>query len=324
MRIIFFLLVSALSLCAQLPDAYRTVSRLMWVVPDAERTAAAWAKAGVPTTPVREVSLTGAKWKGRSVDLGMRYTAALFENTIAILVQPSGEDGPFGEFLSKHGAGVLSLIHGFPDEPSMRAEQKRLETAGARALLEGTVQEREVGVPFVLFDTVAQGKYSLGLTVIPETPMPAGTRTRRVTQFAFVARDLEAVSRYWEKLGLPALTYSHPDMSELVYRGKPGNFDMRLGWQRHGKVVYEWIQPQRGPSTYEEHLKKHGEGLHHVAFNVDDMDAAIREWEGFGFPLAMGGAWGAKGKPGSGRFAYHDLDQPCGIEVELLWNFKTQ
>ena len=296
----------------------------MWVVPDAERAANAWTKAGVTATPVREITLAGARWKGRTVDLSMRSSVVLFENTVAVLVQPVGANGPFAEFLSKHEAGVLSLVHSFPDDQSMRAEQKRLQAAGARVLLEGTVTQRDAAIPFVLFDTLEQGKYSLGLTVIPDAPVPAGAQTRRVTQFAFVARDLEAVSRYWEKFGLPAFTYSHPDMSELVYRGKPGVFDMRLGWQRHGKVVYEWIEPQRGPSTYEEHLKKHGEGLHHIAFNVDDMDAAIREWEGFGFPLGMGGAWGDKGKAGSGRFAYQDLDEACGIDVELLWNFKAR
>jgi hypothetical protein len=109
-----------------------------------------------------------------------------------------------------------------------------------------------------------------------------------------------------------------------VYRGKPGQFDMRLGWQRHGKVTYEWIQPLRGPSAYHDHFEQHGEGFHHIAFNVDDMDAAIKDWAGYGFPFVMGGAWGEKGKAGSGRFAYHDLDKCCGAEIELLWNYKAK
>jgi hypothetical protein len=99
---------------------------------------------------------------------------------------------------------------------------------------------------------------------------------------------------------------------------------MRLGWQRHGTVVYEWIQPLRGPSTYEDHLAHHGEGLHHIAFNVDDMDEGNRLWDSFGFPVLMAGAWGKKAQPGSGRFAYHDAGGCCGVEIELLWNFKAR
>jgi hypothetical protein len=98
---------------------------------------------------------------------------------------------------------------------------------------------------------------------------------------------------------------------------------MRLGWQRHTPVPFEWIHALAGPSTYHEQLDKSGEGFHHLAFNVDDMDAAIRQWESWGFPHSMGGAWGDKGKPGSGRFAYHDLRAIGGTEIELLWNYKA-
>jgi 4-hydroxyphenylpyruvate dioxygenase-like putative hemolysin len=91
---------------------------------------------------------------------------------------------------------------------------------------------------------------------------------------------------------------------------------------RHGKVVYEWIIPEKGPSTWHDHLDKHGEGVHHIALNVDDMDKAIAEWKQAGYEYVMGGAWGEAGKPGSGRFAYVDAQRASGIDVELLWNYR--
>jgi catechol 2,3-dioxygenase-like lactoylglutathione lyase family enzyme len=218
-----------------------------------------------------------------------------------------------------HRGGVFALVHRFADIRSLEAELIRLDQLGVKPLLDITWKDRG---RYVFLDTYKQGKYSLALVVTPESKLPE--QSRRITQFAFVVKDLESVSGYWAKLGLPAMTYTHPDCSDLVYRGKPGAFDMRLGWQRHGKVVYEWIQPLRGPATYYDHLEKHGEGFHHLAVSVSDMDRGITEWSGFGFPMAMGGAWGEKGKPGSGRFAYHDLDHCCGIEVELLWNFTVR
>jgi catechol 2,3-dioxygenase-like lactoylglutathione lyase family enzyme len=249
-------------------------------------------------------------------------STALFENVCADFIQPVSEQGIFADRLHRSGAGLLALVHRVADGAALESELARLQRAGANPAADTTWREGRDTVRVVFLDTVEKGKYSLALAVMPPGRFPE--HSRRVTQYAFVAKDLDAVSAYWAKLGLPPMSYSHSDSSELIYRDKPGAFDMRLGWQRHGKVVYEWIQPLRGPSTYEEQLTGHGEGFHHLAFNVEDMDAGNQEWNGFGFPLVMGGAWGKKGKPGSGRFAYHDLDACCGHEVELLWNFKTR
>jgi catechol 2,3-dioxygenase-like lactoylglutathione lyase family enzyme len=293
---------------ADLPDAYRSVTRVVFVVPDAARAAAAWAATGVPVEPARP--LDGP--------YTIRVATARFENAAADFIEP-GAKGVLRAFMDAHNGGIFALVHRFPDNPSLESELARLAQLGVRPALDVAWKDRG---RYVFLDTWEPGKYSLALAVIPEYNPPE--HSRRITQYAFVAKDLERVSAYWAKLGLPAMTYTHPDCSELVYRGKPGTFDMRLGWQRHGKVPYEWIQPLRGPSTYHEHLEEHGEGPHHIAFNVSDMDKANAEWSGFGFPMLMAGAWGEKGKPGSGRFAYHDLERCCGAEVELLWNFKAQ
>jgi catechol 2,3-dioxygenase-like lactoylglutathione lyase family enzyme len=79
----------------------------------------------------------------------------------------------------------------------------------------------------------------------------------------------------------------------------------------------------KGPNVYQDYIAKHGEGFHHIAFNVPDMDAAIARWNALGYPLTMSGGWGEKGAPGSGRFAYHDTQAAGGIDIELLWNYSA-
>ena len=78
--------------------------------------------------------------------------------------------------------------------------------------------------------------------------------------------------------------------------------------------------PEKGPSTWQDHLDKHGDGIHHLAFNVDDFDPEIHDWKQNGFVVAMSGGWGAPGKKGSGLFAYDDTQTTHGLDVELLWN----
>ena len=88
------------------------------------------------------------------------------------------------------------------------------------------------------------------------------------------------------------------------------------------RVPFEWIEPLKGPNVYDDHIAKHGEGFHHIAFDVPDMDQAIAHWNALGFPESMCGGWGVKDAPGSGRFAYHDLIPAGGIDIELLWNYR--
>lgn len=299
---------------AQTPEPYRTVSRMLWVVADASRTAAAWSKTGVPTGEVREVTFGGAR---------NRVATSWFGNVTADWMQPLGP-GPLSGFLQRKGGGMFALLHRVDSPAALEAESARLQALGVTLLLRATLQVDGGVIRHVLFDTAAEGKYVLGLIVTPPAFEASVSRRRNVSQFAFLANDLERVSAYWARLGWPAMTYTRPDLSELVYRGQPGRFAMRLGWQRHGKVPYEWIQPLQGPSDYHEHLEKHGEGFHHLGFPVEDMDAAVREWEGWGFPMSMGGAWGVKGKLGSGRFVYHDLHAVASADMELLWSYRER
>ena len=150
-------------------------------------------------------------------------------------------------------------------------------------------------------------------------PLPRG---RQVAQFAFTVRELDPVLEYWSRLGFTERSVTHPPLWDLRYHDRPADFDADLGWQRHGRVVYEWVHPLKGPTVYIDHMEKHGEGFHHIAFQVDDLDQEVTRWSALGFPFLQGGAWGEKGKPGWGRYAYQDTDAIAGAEVELLWNYR--
>jgi methylmalonyl-CoA/ethylmalonyl-CoA epimerase len=205
------------------------------------------------------------------------------------------------------------------------------EIARLKALGVGVIADTPIdGGParLVFFDTAQQGKYALGLIYSPageytgSLAAPAvKPNARRVSQYAFVVRDMPAVSRYWAHLGLPEMSFTHPKLWDLRYHGKPGDFDANLGWQKHGDVQYEWIQPTKGPTTYMDHMNRYGEGIHHIAFAVPDIDREEAEWSNAGFPTSQSGAWGDRDQPGYGRYAYQDTHGIGGTEVELLWNY---
>jgi catechol 2,3-dioxygenase-like lactoylglutathione lyase family enzyme len=244
-------------------------------------------------------------------------------------VQPAGGENAYSAFLKKHGSGIFSLLHKAPSPEEFDRELARFEETGVGVLQSGAIETGGASVRYAFLDTEQEGKYALGLyTVsgaIEESPIfvpPEEPSGLTIAQYAFVARDFDRVSKFWSKLGLPALSVTHNPTTDLRYRGRPAEFDMKLGWQRHGKVTYEWILSLQGPNVYLDHLEKHGEGIHHIAFNVDDMDKAIARWTELGFSSTQSGGWGDKGKPGSGRFSYHDTQAIGGIDVELLWSFR--
>lgn len=289
----------------QPPALYRTLPRLIWVVDDAAKIAAAWERTGVPTE-----------------NTGPLRTAC-FDNVQAHWIQPKPGDGEFGKFLKTRGSGVMALGYVAPSAQAVEMEKARLAALGVRVLEEGRWPAgggRQVA--YTLFDTAQQGKIVLAL-LTDSAPGCAGRRGPTVTQFALTSRNLDAVSAYWARLGFPAFQFTQPDLTDRRYRGTPADFAMRLGWQRHLKVPFEWIEPLRGKNVYDDHVAKHGEGFHHIAFNVPDMDEAIARWTALGYPESMSGGWGVKDTPGSGRFAYHDLHTAGGIDIELLWNYRA-
>lgn len=316
LRRAFLAMPAALLAQSELPGFYKRVHRLTWVTPDAAATAAAWGKLGATILPQSpEANVEGAR---------VRVVSGLLGGLIIDWVQPLNQQGIFAEYLKLHrGAGVMALMHHVPSSDAMRREVSRLEAAGVKPALAGTFTAGEISVECAYMNTRESGLYTLALIVAPEVELPPARPERTVTQYAFIASKPEPVSAYWASLGFPAFTYSQVNARDPLYRGKPGTFGMRLGWQRHGNVPFEWIQPLAGPSTYHDYSAKHGEGFHHLAFNVADMDLAIKEWAAMGYDLTMAGAWGEKDKPGSGRFAYFDATRDGGIEVELLWNYRA-
>ena len=315
LRRTFLAMPAALLAQAGLPGFYKRVHRLAWVTPDAAAASAAWAKLGaqvLQTFPPAD--LEGAR---------VQVTVGLLGRLIIDWIQPLDGKGIFAEYLKRHrGAGVMGLTHHVPDAGALQQEVARLGAAGVKPALAGKFAAGDAEVECAFMDTAERGLYTLGLLVGPEPELPAGRPERTVTQFALIASKPEPVSAFWASLGFPEFTYSSVDVRDPLYRGKQGAFAMRLGWQRHGSVPFEWIQPLKGPSTYHDYTAKHGEGFHHLAFNVADMDRAIEEWKGMGYEMTMAGAWGEKDKPGSGRFAYFDVTRDGGIEIELLWNYR--
>ncbi len=61
---------------------------------------------------------------------------------------------------------------------------------------------------------------------------------------------------------------------------------LRLAFIEVGGVMFELLQPlSPGKGYIGEFLDKHGEGLHHLAFNVDDVESSLAKLKNMGVKL---------------------------------------
>jgi methylmalonyl-CoA/ethylmalonyl-CoA epimerase len=140
-----------------------------------------------------------------------------------------------------------------------------------------------------------------------------------VDQVAVVVRDIdEAMRRYTEEFGIgPWSVYTFsPDWIEMTFRGEERGYVMKLALAQVGEVMYELIEPVQGPNTYEEFLNARGEGLHHLGYFVDDIDAAIKEMESRGYKLLQSGR--GFGTRNDGAYAYFETEAALGCIVEAI------
>ncbi len=320
----------ALPVQAQLPDFYKNVYRMAWVVKDADAVATTWAKLGMSEIERHGEVTLPVEYRGASTLTRARWVSGRMGAVLVDLYQPVQGTNAWSEFLGRHGDGVMSLLYFARSPEAYKQEAERLRAAGVRSLQRGTLTHNSRTLNYTYFDTEPDGKYVLGLIYDPQPASTPSTitgtiSTVRVSQFAFVVADLAPVSAYWKKLGFPEFSVTHPTLTHLFYQGKPAKYEQDLGWQRHGAVPFEWCVPPVGsPTVYEQYLKRHGAGVQHIAFEVPDMDQAIAKYKALGFDAVQGGGWGEDGKPGSGRFAYVDADAVGGLTIELLWNYKEK
>ncbi|WP_166397576.1 VOC family protein [Rubrobacter marinus] len=141
-----------------------------------------------------------------------------------------------------------------------------------------------------------------------------------VDQVAVVVRDLDAsMKRYVEEFGIGpwrVYTFSPDWIKGMTFRGEEQGYSMKLALADLGGMMYELIEPVRGPNSYQEFLDEHGEGLHHLGYFVDDLDAAIRDMESKGYRLLQSGR--GIGTRGEGGYAYFETGGALGHIIEAI------
>lgn len=135
-----------------------------------------------------------------------------------------------------------------------------------------------------------------------------------VVQIGFVVRDAQATADTWTRLfdfdNMRVVDWPLREDMRAELRGIPIDLKMRIAFVETGSVQLEFIQPLEPNNIYHEFLEQHGEGLHHVLFDVDNVQETIAQ-------LGVGVLQtGSTVRPG-GQWYYLDTEKLLGFPLEV-------
>jgi methylmalonyl-CoA/ethylmalonyl-CoA epimerase len=137
-----------------------------------------------------------------------------------------------------------------------------------------------------------------------------------VVQIGLIVKDAEkTASAFAEVFGIPmpAIVMIADDaFAKTNYHGQPSTAKGKAAFFDLGPVQMELIEPIGAPSTWEEFLRTHGEGIHHIAFRTKRMADAQNFLAAKGMETVQQGGWDG------GQYAYVDCSKQLGTVLELL------
>lgn len=140
----------------------------------------------------------------------------------------------------------------------------------------------------------------------------------RPVQIGAVVKDVKQVAEHlWLMFGIGPFQFADmpPNRPGVMtyYRGKPVLFRLHQAYSNLGNIEFELVELVEGESGYSEFVKERNTGLHHLLFEVPDIDAALGIFAGINIGVSMSGT---SQRPGA--MWYHlDTMGLLGWSIEL-------
>jgi methylmalonyl-CoA/ethylmalonyl-CoA epimerase len=132
----------------------------------------------------------------------------------------------------------------------------------------------------------------------------------------FLVEDLDSAVKHFQSLGIGPFEPLKVTFVRREVLGKPitdSNVKLKIRIAQMGQIQYELIEPGEGKSPWRDYLETHGEGIEHIGFFVEDIDAAVAEMEKEGFRVLRRGWF-----EGGGGNAFIDTNKVGGTNIELI------
>jgi methylmalonyl-CoA epimerase len=102
---------------------------------------------------------------------------------------------------------------------------------------------------------------------------------KRIDHVAIAVRDCDQATEQYTKL----LNAKH--VRTEVLREKAGM--VRVAYMQIGENILSLVQSLEPDGFINQHIERHGEGLHHLGLEVDDLEGFIAQVEGNGYRIPL-------------------------------------
>jgi methylmalonyl-CoA/ethylmalonyl-CoA epimerase len=127
-----------------------------------------------------------------------------------------------------------------------------------------------------------------------------------------VVKDIEKTKSYYESIGIGPWVDYPPlvEYTKLNVMDEKGFFATRFVYTHIGNLQLQLAQPGEGKTIYKDFLEMKGEGVFHIGFEVDDVDAVEKQLTDNKMQVLASG----RRDDGSG-FSYLDTREGAGVTL---------
>lgn len=141
-------------------------------------------------------------------------------------------------------------------------------------------------------------------------------KLRKINHIGIIVEDIEeAAERYGKIYGIDKWYELNIEDLELYYKEKKRDCEVKLYFGGKGFTKIELIETHGQDNAYSTFLKRQGEGMHHVMYNVRNLERAIISLEQDGMSVIQHATFRSGGA--NVRFAYMGWKEE-GVVIELV------
>jgi methylmalonyl-CoA/ethylmalonyl-CoA epimerase len=142
-----------------------------------------------------------------------------------------------------------------------------------------------------------------------------GSTSLKLDHIAIVVKDIDKTLAFYSKaFGIKFEEVAQHDLPpDVIYKGKPSPYTMKVTFGQMGPVRLEMVQVVKGKCIYTDFLKQYGEGIHHLGFEVDDLDKEVANAKSQGLKMIC-----YLKMVGIMAFAHFDAIKTNGFRIELV------
>ena len=121
---------------------------------------------------------------------------------------------------------------------------------------------------------------------------------QKILEIAFVVKSIDkSVRTYSDIYGIgpwEIWEFSPDNVFNMRINGKRADYKMRVAEHSIGDTFIELIEPLDDICIYSKYLKQYGEGIHHIAYKVEDFNKALKYFKSRGIEEYQSGNWGGQ------------------------------